>query len=170
MPETSDSPWFVVQTKPRKEALVERSLRDLELLTYLPRIVVPVRAGGRLQRRLQPMFPTYVFTQMDPRASALHVRYLPGVKDFLRTDSHPQPIPPEILALLRERVGPQAVFDPPARRFQPGERVRIEQGAFTGLEAVFERELSGSARVAVLLASINLSARVILDDDAIAAA
>lgn len=170
VPEASDRPWYVVQTKPRKEALVERSLGDLALRTYVPRIVTIVRAGRQLQRRVEPMFPTYLFTEIDPEVSALRVRYLPGVKDFLRADARPQPIPPEIIALLRERTGSDGVFEPPPRRFQPGERVRIEYGPLAGLDAVFERELSGPERVAVLLASINLSARVILANESLSAA
>ena len=162
--------WMVVQTKPWKELLVERALRDLGVPSFLPRIHATVRAGKHSQHRIQPMFPTYVFARLEATSPVLAIRYLPGVRDFLRSGELPQTVAPEIVALLRERIGPTGIFEPPAIRFRAGDRVRIEEGPLRGLEAIFERELSGPKRVAVLLSSIALPARVILGTSALAAA
>lgn len=171
MPEDSGSRWYVVQTKPHKEGLVEANLSARGIATFGPRIVATVHAGRHLQRRVQPMFPGYVFAELDLDAGqALMVRYLAGVRDFLRSNGEPQPLPPEILEVLRARTGPRGLFEPPPPRFEPGARVRIEEGPFQGLEAIFERELSGPERVAVLLASIDLAARVILPTRSLVAA
>ena len=163
-------PWYVLQTKPRKEALVEQNLAARGIPVLEPRIVGCVRAGRHLQRRVQPMFPGYVLAQVDVAVQAIAIRYVAGVKDFLRSNGAPQSLPRRVVDLLRERLGPKGVFEPPPPRFLPGDRVRIEDGPFEGLEAIFERELSGSERVAVLLSSLQLAARVILPTRTLAAA
>jgi transcription antitermination factor NusG len=110
-----------------------------------------------------PMFPTYLFVNADLERYGKTIRYTPGVRDFVRACGAPQVVPPEIVATLRERIGPSGIFEPPARSFAPGERLRIEAGPLQGLDVVFERELSSAGRVAVLLAEIEFAARVIVD-------
>jgi transcription antitermination factor NusG len=47
--------------------------------------------------------------------------------------------------------------------FTPGQTVRIQGGAFEGLEAVFERELSDRQRAMVLLQVLSGQTRLIVD-------
>jgi transcription antitermination factor NusG len=47
--------------------------------------------------------------------------------------------------------------------FRPGQTVRIQAGAFEGLEAVFERELSDRQRAMVLLQVLSGQTRLIVD-------
>lgn len=154
--------WFVLQTKAQKEDLVARKLAEIGEESFLPRMQVCVRAGRHLQKRVTAMFPGYLFVRMDLEHLPVQIRYVPGVRDFIRGDGAPQVVPLDVIDTLRSRIGPTGVFEAPAVRFERGERLRIEDGPFHGLEAIFERELSGSERVAVLLAAINFPARVIL--------
>jgi transcriptional antiterminator RfaH len=155
-------PWYVLRTKRLKERVVERRLASLRVSFFSPRIMERVRINGRIEQRLAPMFPSYVFVQLDLARMGKSVRYAPGARDFLRFEEAPQPVPPEIVRRLRERMGAAGVYTPPPIRFQPGERLMIEAGPLRGLEVIFERELSGIERVAVLLAEVGLSARVVL--------
>lgn len=108
------------------------------------------------------MFPSYLFVNLDPSQSSKGVRYTPGVRHFLRCDGEPAPVAPEILRNLNDRIGPSRVYCPPPPRLERGDRLRIDEGPLRGLEVIFEQELSGPDRVAVLLAEVNLSARVVL--------
>jgi transcriptional antiterminator RfaH len=134
---------------------------------FLPRIVERVRAGLRIQRRVAAMFPSYVFARLplDERGKA--VRYARGVRDFVRCAGQPQAVPLEVVELLQARTWPTGVFEPPPIRFQPGERLQINEGPLRGVEVIFEREMSGPHRVAVLLADVCFSARVILHSEAL---
>ncbi|MGH7820521.1 MAG: transcription termination/antitermination protein NusG, partial [Candidatus Binatia bacterium] len=105
---------------------------------------------------------------LEQRERAL--RYTPGVRDFLRSAGAPQVVMPDIIATLRDRIGPSGVYAPPPRRFAPGSRLRIEDGPLRGLEVVFERELTSADRVAVLLTEMELSARVVLPRHLLSAA
>ena len=156
-----------MRTKPHKEALVEQVLRQIASEVFLPRIVERVRAGLRIQRRVAAMFPSYIFIRLpiDERGKA--VRYAHGVRDFVRCGGAPQPISPEVVELLQVKTWPSGVYEPPRVRFHTGERLQIHGGPLRGVEVIFDRELSGPQRVAVLLADVCFPARVILDSEAL---
>jgi transcriptional antiterminator RfaH len=150
--------WYVVQTKPRKEEFVLGQLSSRQTETFFPRLFESI---GRVDR-VTAMFPSYLFVKLDIERLGKGVRYTPGVKDFLRCEGEPEPLSPEIVAGLQDRTGPSGIYRRPPIPFQPGARLRIEDGPLRGLEVIFERELSGPERVAVLLADVNQQARVVL--------
>lgn len=47
--------------------------------------------------------------------------------------------------------------------FKPGQLVRIQEGPLHGLEAVFEKEMTGSQRAVLLLRALSYQARVVVD-------
>ncbi len=161
--------WYVLQTKPRKEDFVAGQLNGRRAEIFFPRLVESVRTGEGRQHRLAPMFPSYLFVKIDVDENGKGVRYTPGVKDFLRCDGEPEPVAPDIVASLQDRMGPTGVYEPPLPHLSPGARMRIEEGPLRGMDVIFEKELSGPERVAVLLAEVNLHARVVLSRHALAA-
>jgi transcriptional antiterminator RfaH len=158
-----DVAWYIVQTKPHKEGSVEGFLKGVVPDVYLPRIVERVRAGRTMQRRVSPMFPSYLFARLSIDSLGKTVRYTQGIRDFVRFGGLAQPVAPEIIEAIRNRIGPEGVYQPPPIRFQAGERLQINDGPLRGLEVVFECEMNGPTRVAVLLAEVQLAARVILE-------
>jgi transcriptional antiterminator RfaH len=162
-----DVAWYIVQTKPHKEGSVESFLKGLVPDVYLPRIVERVRAGPTMQRRVSPMFPSYLFARLSIESLGKTVRYAHGVRDLVRFGGIAQAVGPEIIDAIRTRIGPQGIYEPPPARFQAGDRLRINEGPLRGLEVVFECEMNGPERVAVLLAEVQLAARIILESNAL---
>ena len=162
--------WYVLQTKPHQENLVGRRVSELAAEVFLPRIVERVHVSSCLQLRTAPMFPSYLFVNVDLWRSGKNIRYTPGVRDFLRSNGFPQPLESEIISRLRERIGPTGVYEPPPVQYRSGERLRINEGSLRGVDVIFERELSRSERVVVMLAEVTLSARVILPRQFLASA
>ncbi len=154
--------WYVLQTKPRKEEFVAGQLVGRRVEIFFPRLMESVHSGQNRQERVAPMFPSYLFVRVDVVGHGKGMRYTPGVKDFLRCDGEPEPVAPEIVASLRDRIGPSGIFQPPPPHLEPGDRLRIDEGPLRGMDVIFEQDLSGSERVAVLLAEVNLHARVVL--------
>jgi transcriptional antiterminator RfaH len=162
--------WYIVQTKPHKEAAVESFLRAIVADVYLPRIVERVRAGPTMQRRISPMFPSYLFARLSMDSLGKTVRYTQGVRDFVRFGGVAQPVAREIVEAIRDRIGPEGVYQPPPVRFQAGERLQINDGLLRGIEVIFEREMNGPERVAVLLSEVQLAARIILESNVLSKA
>ena len=158
--------WYPVQTKLKKEKTVERRLRDLDLEVFLPWVRLRRRVGSRFQRVLDPLFPGYLFCRLDLFVAGKAARYAPGVKDFVRFGSRIADVGDEVIGDIRERC-PDGVAEIKPRPYRVGEPVLIREGSFSGIEAVFERELRGSDRVTVLLELLGRQTRLILNNEMI---
>ena len=142
--------WYAIQTKVNREKDVEKRLTDFRLEVFLPWMRTRRRIGSRFHWVLAPLFPGYVFCRLDMVTSGKAARYSPGVKDFLTFGSRLAEVGENIIEGLRQRCpGGVAEIDPVNAK--PGDTVRINEGPFSGLEAVFEQKLKCSERVAVLL-------------------
>ena len=159
--------WYAIRTKVNREKDVEKRLKDFRLEVFLPWMRTRRRIGSRFHWILAPLFPGYVFCRLDMVVSGKAARYSPGVKDFLTFGSRIAEVGESIIEALRERCpGGVAEIDPVSAK--PGEIVRINEGPFSGLEAVFEQKLKGSERVAVLLDILGRQTRIVLPSETIA--
>ena len=158
--------WYALRSKPNREKEVHKRLSDLGVKVFLPWLRARRRRRGRRQWVLVPLFPGYLFSCLDLEVSGKTVRYVPGVKDFLKFGSHVAEVSQEIVDELRERCpGGVAEIDP--LKINPGEVVRIQEGPFAGVEAIFERALKDSERVAVLLEILGRQTKLELPAEAI---
>ncbi len=159
--------WYAIQTKVNREKDVGKRLTDFHLEVFLPWLRTRRRIGSRFHWVLAPLFPGYVFCRLDMVLSGKAARYSPGVKDFLKFGSRVAEVDESIIEVLRQRCpGGVAQFEP--INVQPGDTVRINEGPFSGLEAIFEQKLKGSERVAVLLEILGRQTRIVLPSETIA--
>jgi len=158
--------WYAIRTKVNREKDVDKRLSHLGLEVFLPWMRARRRVGSRFHWVLAPLFPGYVFCRLDMVLSGKAARYSPGVKDFLTFGSRIAEVGESIIQALRERCpGDIAEIDPVNAK--PGDVVRINEGPFSGLEAVFEQKLRGSERVAVLLDILGRQTRIVLPSETI---
>jgi transcriptional antiterminator RfaH len=159
--------WYAIQTKVNREKDVGKRLGDLHLEIFLPWMRARRRIGTKFHWVLVPLFPGYLFCRLDLVDSGKSARYSPGVKDFLKFGSRIAEIDADIIQALRERC-PDGIaqIDPVAAK--PGDAVKINEGPFSGLEAIFEQKMKGSERVAVLLEILGRQTRIVLPSEAIA--
>lgn len=158
--------WYTIQTKPRREKEVEKRLTGLKLEVFLPWLRCRRRVGTRHQWILVPLFPGYLFCRLDLVLSGKAARYAPGVRDFVKFGSRIAEVGLEIIQTLREKC-PDGIAQIQPRTYKAGEVVKIKEGPFSGLEAIFEREMKGSERVAVLLEILGRRTRLVLPRDII---
>jgi hypothetical protein len=71
-------------------------------------------------------------------------------------------VPDAAVENIKARVTPLG-FIRPGPRFEPSTRVVMRRGPLAGLEAVFERQLSGPGRVQVLMNLLGQPRRVQVD-------
>ena len=159
--------WYAIQTKVNREKDVEKRLTDFRLEVFLPWMRTRRRIGSRFHWVLAPLFPGYVFCRLDMVTSGKAARYSPGVKDFLTFGSRIAEVGENIIEGLRQRC-PGGVAENDPVNAKPGDTVRINEGPFSGLEAVFEQKLKGSERVAVLLEILGRQTRIVLPSETIA--
>ncbi|KPV53235.1 hypothetical protein SE17_10805 [Kouleothrix aurantiaca] len=139
--------WYIVQCKHSAEAHTAVTIRTvLRLEVYLPEIAQRVR--GRMAR--SAFFPGYLFVRMDITHTApSRVMSIPGVIRMLTFERWPEPVPDDVVALVRTRV--EAWGAPSERVLQPGEGVQVVDGPFAGLNAIFLGNTRARDRVQILL-------------------
>jgi transcription elongation factor/antiterminator RfaH len=153
--------WYAIQTKGNKERDVAKRLTDLKLEVFLPWLRDRRRIGSKYQWILVPLFPGYLFCLLDIVTSGKAARYAPGVKDFLKFGNEITEVPNDIIAALQERC-PEGIAAFDSVSLISGDSVRIKEGPFAGLEAIFEKKMKGSERVAVLLEILGRQTRLVL--------
>ena len=166
--ESLQSDWYVVQVKPRQEARVVRHLALSAIITFLPYVEVSRRRASGKAKYLEPLFPGYLFTRLAALdrvpASWNVVRWAPGVLRVLAVGLTPVAVPETIV----EEIGRQTSEHGFVRLPSPlvsGAKVRVRSGPFEDLEAVFDRPMSRSGRVRVLLELLGQRTSVEIDED-----
>lgn len=140
--------WYVIKCKQRQE---HRALENLErqgFSCYLPELTVEkLNYRCKVETRA-PLFPGYLFVELNDVDDNWHpIRSTRGVSQIVRFNEHPLPVRDEIIEAIRGRLTTSPLKVP---YLQPGERVRIVEGSFSQLEAIFVAN-DGDERVTLLL-------------------
>ena len=143
--------WYAIQTKGNKEKEVAKRLTDLKFEMFLPWLRDRRRIGSKYHWVL---------------VSGKTARYSPGVKDFLRFGNEIAEIPNDIIVALKERC-PESIAAVNPVSLAAGDSVSINEGPFAGLQAIFEKKMKGSERVAVLLELLGRQTRLILPSETV---
>jgi len=143
--------WYALRSKPRKEEVVWKQVRDRGIEVFLPRLRVhPVNPRAQ---KVKPYFPGYLFVRADIDALGLSTfQWLPHTVGLVSFGGEPAPVPDHMIYAIQKRVEEIAaaggeIFD----GLKPGDVVQINYGPFQGYEAIFDARLPGTIRVRVLL-------------------
>ncbi len=149
--------WYLVYTKQRSERIAKNSLEEKGLEVYLP--MVKVWRVRRKRYEKEPLFPNYIFVHLDLEKDSIGaVRWAPGVRYFVRFDNSEGPtvVPDEIIEYIKTKTG-EIEDKGGIGQLKKGDRVRIVDGPFKDMEAIFEKHLSGNERSRIL---INVLGRI----------
>ncbi len=161
LPYPACTSWYAVLCKPRKEIVAEENLERQGFRIYLPRIQVPKRRRGQWQDVVEPLFPRYLFVNVDAdQISVAPIRSTLGVTGLVRFADRPARVPCEVIQALMNAADLDTGLHKFGRPlFQPGDRVRFMEGPFAGLEGIFSLE-KGEERAIVLLELLGNQNRV----------
>ena len=159
--------WYAVNTKTRCEAFACGSLERLGVEVFLPMLKEGKAARGRRCTVTSPLFPGYLFARFDVPGQYRAVTYARGVKQIVSFGGGPSVVDESIIEVIRGQAR-DGVIELSDNRFSPGQVVRIKDGPLYGLEAIFEKKLSGTSRAVLLLKAISFQARIILGSQHVA--
>jgi transcriptional antiterminator RfaH len=142
--------WYVIQTKPKKEEEAESYLSTRGVEMFNPLMETFALRNGGMNKELKPLFPGYIFGKFDLEQNYPLVRWARGVKKILGFGSYPTPISEEIIEIIKGRTDTQGIVRV-KYHFEPNDVVRIKTGPLKDLLGIFERWLSNSERVKILL-------------------
>ena len=162
--------WFAVQSKPRQEAKAEENLQRQGFVTYLPKIRLRKRRARGWVDAVEPLFPRYLFIQVDPdQHSVAAVRSTLGVASLVRFGQLLRPVPASVIDYLRQCEDPESrLRQGETWPHQPGDTLEILDGPFAGLSGVYQMP-QGEDRALLLIELLGRSTSVALDRDVLAA-
>jgi transcriptional antiterminator RfaH len=142
--------WYVIQTKPKKEEEAKSYLSTKGVEVFSPLIETFLLKNGRMNRELKPFFPSYIFGKFDLHQNYPLVRWAKGVKKVLGFGEYPTPISDEVVEVIKERTDTRGIVRL-EYHFQANDVIRIKTGPLKDLLGIFERWVSDSERVRILL-------------------
>lgn len=143
--------WYLVHTKPRQERCALDNLRWQGYQCYLPTIPSEKLRQGLLMVVDEPLFPRYLFIRLgrgDSAKSWTPIRSTKGVSRLVSFGIEPARVGDGLIELLRMREA--SVQIEPERLFKPGERVRLTEAPFAGIEGIYQMA-DGERRVMALI-------------------
>jgi transcriptional antiterminator NusG len=161
--------WYVVKVQSGREdsikEAIERKVKIEGLEEFFGQIIIPtepvveMRRGKRVKKE-RKMFPGYIMAEVEYNDRILYLfRETSGVGDFVGGDARGNRPPPPMTPREIERMmgGPKKaageVKEITKPEFETGDRVKVKEGAFAGMEGEVKEilEAKGQVRVEVTI-------------------
>jgi len=139
--------WYALQYKPAQGDRAVQHLQNQEVACFYPKIEVEKIRAGKRQKRLEPLFPGYIFInleQTDPMWAKL--RSTRGVIRVVSFANKPAAIADEVVEHIKtsmDKVAEQGGI-------KHGQPVMLDDGPFKGINAIFQA-YDGEERAIVLI-------------------
>jgi len=137
--------WYLVHCKPRQDERAEEHLLRQGYACYRPQHTCERVVRGRRVFVVESLFPGYLFIQLAADANWAPLRSTRGVSRIVAFGGMPLRLDNSLIVHLQQRA---AVPVKPA--LEAGDSVRIAEGGFAELEAIFIA-MDGEQRVLLLL-------------------
>lgn len=138
--------WYLVQCKANQDARAENNLIDQGYTCFRPTYRRERILKGQRRLVCESLFPSYLFIQVGSSENWGPLRSTRGVLRVVAFGGKPLPVRDALIAQLYERDSDA----PLSACLTPGEAVRINEGHFAGLKAIF-LAMEGSERVVLLM-------------------
>lgn len=155
--------WYVIQSKPFHENLAATSIGRLGVDILFPKVQKQKLVLGISRPIIKPLFPSYLFARFCPSAHLHFIKYARGVRRIVGAGDTILPVHDEVIDSIKARIGQDGCVTVEPRCFKPGETLIVREGLLSGIEGVFEQEMSDKKRVVLLLKAIEFQARVLVE-------
>jgi transcriptional antiterminator NusG len=162
--EPSNKQWYVVKVQSgREESIkeaIERRVKIEGLEECYGQIIIPVERvtevrGGKRTVRERKLYPGYLMVQVEYNDRILYLfRETSGVGDFVggSVNHPPQPMPAHEVERMLGRQGEPVAGERHAKpKFDRGDRVKVKDGTFAGMEGEVKELLEAKGLVRVEL-------------------
>jgi transcriptional antiterminator NusG len=162
--EPIDKHWYVVKVQSgREESIkeaIERRVKIEGLEAYFGQVVIPVERVTEMRNnkrivKERKLYPGYLMVEVEYNDRILYLfRETSGVGDFVggSLNHPPQPMKPHEVEQMQRKQGEPVVSTTPTKaRFSLGDRVKVKDGVFAGMEGEVKDILEAKGLVKVEL-------------------
>lgn len=162
--------WYAVQTQPNRENLAVTHLERQGFDVWLPRIERIIRHAREAKRVLRPLFPGYLFINLDPETARWRtINGTIGVKNIVSCGRNPSVVDREFIKVLKASESLLGFVDTGNDNLKPGQDVEILSGPMAGQIGKL-LSLDAGKRVTVLLKMLGHFVRGQIDHKAVVGA
>lgn len=171
-PQSSSLKWYVIQAYSGYEnkvrlSLLERikqaDMQDLFGEILIPKESVQENRSGKKRVVTRNFYPGYVFVQMQLTDESWHlVKNTPKVSGFIG-GRHPSPVPAPEIDVISTQVAQGSAKPKPRVSFEPGDHVRVTEGAFANYTGTIEEVNADKHKVKVLISIFGRATPVELE-------
>lgn len=155
-----DPVWFCLRSQPKHEHIAAAYLRQIDGVEVLcPRIRYRKDTVRGPTWFNEALFPGYLFASFEFQTQFNKVRYAHGVSAVVTFGGRYPIIDGETIFFLRGADNRGELHVIP-ERYTPGDKVRIVEGAFRGLEALVTQVMPAKDRVRVLIEFLGRSTEI----------
>ena len=152
--------WFVAYTYPRTEKLVHKLVQDSGFNSYLPLLEEKRKWSDRIKKVKVPLFPSYVFIQTleEYIPQLLAISY---ISKFVSFDRRYAKVKDKEIGQIKQLLDKGKIISSPSNQFRKGQRVRVKEGPFLGMEGILLNE-GGKSRFVLRIDALkqNLSVNI----------
>ena len=168
---THELRWYLVQCKPNAAQITVRNLENQRFGTFLPLQEITKRKGRIFERQIRPLFPGYLFVQIDPNLGPWRqVNSTRGVNRLVRLGAQPSVVPNEIVEALMARCDTQSILrqtsETQSSQFHAGNQAQVTRGPFSGFIATIG-DTEPSNRINILIEIMGQITKVAINADAL---
>lgn len=151
--------WYAAATQTNAEDKAGFHLRSQGFEFLCPKYRRQRRHARRTETVLRPLFPGYIFVGFDPELAPWRsINGTVGVRRLVQTGDRPVPVPAGICETMIARQDDTGAINLDVRKFNPGDRLLIAEGAFAECYGLFESMID-EERVILLLDILGRSVR-----------
>jgi len=155
--------WYVMYTKPRHEKQVAAKFSEQGIEYFLP-LEKKIRVWHDRRKLVDtPLFPSYVFVYLKDTESYFAGLNVQGVWHYVRSGKEVARIDGSIIENIRRAMNYSNQLEIVPVRFEPGQRLIIKDGPFTGMVCELVR-FKGKDKILVRVDLLQRSLLVALSE------
>ena len=163
--------WYLVQCKPNAAQIAVCNLENQSFVTFLPLQEITKRKGKIFQRQIRPLFPGYLFVQINPdQGPWRQVNSTRGVARLVRLGAELTAVPREIVEALMARCDKQSILrqtnETKSSQLHIGNQAQVTQGPFSGFIATIS-DIEPNNRINILIELMGQTTKVAINADAL---
>ncbi|PIQ85909.1 MAG: transcription termination/antitermination protein NusG [Candidatus Omnitrophica bacterium CG11_big_fil_rev_8_21_14_0_20_45_26] len=140
--------WYVVHTQTGAEVKAKTNLesraKDAGLTQLIHEVLIPTEKvsevkGGKKKITERKFFPGYILVNMEMTDESWYlVKNTPGVSGFVGSGKRPLPLAASEVSDILQQQEEKMSKPKPKVEFEPGESVRVKEGAFANFNGTVE--------------------------------
>lgn len=154
--------WYVIQTKPRSEKIVQRQIQMKGVESYLP-LVEKVRLWSDRKKKIQiPLFSGYVFVYADELERVNAIINTSGAIRYLFYEKKPAVIKDYEMELIKQALTEPEKISIEEKKINKGDLIVVSKGPFKGMKG-YVNDFRGKYKLTVNLEELSYSFSIILN-------